>query len=134
MQTDVPCDGCTACCRSGQALFLHPEQGDDVEAYLHRTGFDPAAGKPVYFLATDENGACVYVGAAGCTIHERRPLLCRSFDCRKHYLMLPKQDRDNLVRIGASSRVVFDAGKARVKTLSVEEKKACREIRKEYFG
>ena len=58
---------------------------------------DQATGNRLYLLATEANGQCVYLGASGCTIYERRPLLCRSFDCRKHYLILPTGDRNNLV-------------------------------------
>ena len=132
-QTEVPCGGCTECCRSNQGLFLHPEQGDDVESYQHQVAAD-RAGKPVFLLATTASGACVYLGPSGCTIYHRRPLLCRSFDCRKHYLILPRQDRDNLVRLGLSSRAVFNAGRARVKTLSAAERQNCIDTREEFFS
>jgi Fe-S-cluster containining protein len=132
--TEVPCNTCTECCKSNQGLFLHPEQGDDVHSYQFQVLTDPATGNPVYLLATKENGACVYLGPAGCTIYQRRPLLCRTFDCRKHYLILPKQDRDNLVRLGLSSRVVFNAGRSRLKTLSPAERKECLDKRDEFFS
>lgn len=132
-QTEVPCGGCTECCRSNQGLFLHPEQGDDVESYQHRVAAD-RDGKPVFLLATTTSGACVYLGSSGCTIYHRRPLLCRTFDCRKHYLTLPRQDRDNLVRLGLSSRAVFNAGRARVKTLSPGERQTCADTREEFFS
>jgi len=131
--TEVPCDGCTECCKTGQGLFLHPEQGDDVESYQVQVAAD-RAGNPVYLLATTADGACVYLGASGCTIYDRRPLLCRSFDCRKHYLILPRQDRDNLVRLGMSSRAVFNAGRARLATLSASERKDCLARREEFFS
>lgn len=129
--TEVPCGGCTECCKSNQGLFLHPDKGDDVESYQHQVIAD-RAGNPVFLLATN-HGACVYLGPSGCTIYQRRPLLCRSFDCRKHYLMLPRQDRDNLVRLRLSSRPVFNAGRARLKTLSASERQACIDIREEFF-
>jgi hypothetical protein len=132
-QTEVPCGGCTECCRSNQGLFLHPEQGDDVESYQFRV-VSGHGGNPVFLLATTHSGACVYLGSAGCTIYDRRPLLCRSFDCRQHYLILPRQDRDNLVRIGLSSRAVFNAGRARLKTLSVAERQECIDKSEEFFG
>lgn len=131
--TQVPCGGCTECCRSGQGLFLHPEQGDDVESYRHRTAGD-GAGNRIYLLETAADGACVYLTGSGCAIYHRRPLLCRSFDCRKHYLILPRQDRDNLVRLKLSSRAVFNAGRARLGTLSAEERQDCLEKRAEYFS
>lgn len=129
----MPCGGCTECCRSNQGLFLHPEQGDDVESYQFQVTAD-GAGNPVFLLATTASGACVYLGPSGCTIYDRRPLLCRSFDCRKHYLILPRQDRDNLVRLGLSSRAVFNAGRARVKTLSAAERQDCLDKSKEFFS
>jgi Fe-S-cluster containining protein len=88
----------------------------------------------VFALASDENGRCVYLGPSGCSIYERRPLLCRNFDCRKHYLILPKQDRDNLVRPGLSSRAVFNAGRSRLKTLSPAERAEMLNKREEFFS
>jgi hypothetical protein len=128
--TQVPCGTCTECCRSGQGLFLHPEQGDDVSAYRTQVLADGVT----HLLATTDQGACVYLGPSGCTIYERRPLLCRSFDCRKHYLILPREDRDNLVRLGLSSRAVFNAGRSRLTTLSPQEKQDCLARRDEFFS
>jgi Fe-S-cluster containining protein len=109
-----------------------------VASYQHRVITDESSGKPVYLLATDGNGKCVYLGTSGghsgCTIYARRPLLCRSFDCRKHYLILPREDRDNLVRLRLSSRSVFNAGRARLKSLSAAERQECIEKREEFFG
>jgi hypothetical protein len=133
-QTEVPCNTCVACCRSGQALLLHPGQGDDVGSYDVVVSTDAETGKPVFRLAAKEDGSCTYLGPSGCTIYPRRPLLCRSFDCRMHYLILPRQDRDNLVRLKMSSRAVFTAGRARLKTLSAEERKDCLEKRAEFFS
>jgi hypothetical protein len=133
-QTGVPCNGCTECCKSNQGLVLHPEQGDEIESYRHRVVTDSATGSPVFLLATEANGQCVYLDATGCTIYDRRPLLCRSFDCREHYLILPRQDRDNLVRLGLSSRAVFNAGRARLKSLSPGQRKECLERRAEFFS
>ena len=132
--TEVRCNGCTECCRSGQALFLQPARGDDVESYRHRVLIDPATGSPVFLLEADAEGRCVYLGDSGCTIYDRRPLLCRSFDCRKHYLILPRRDRDNLVKLGLSSRAVFNAGRARLKSLSPAERAECLAKREEFFS
>jgi Putative zinc- or iron-chelating domain len=132
--TTVPCNGCTECCRSKQLLLLHPEQGDDVQSYRFQILSDRQTGKQLFALARDSEGACVYLGPSGCTIYERRPLLCRSFDCRQHYLILPRQDRDNLVRLGLASRAVFNAGRARLRTLSPAERQECLEKREEFFS
>jgi Fe-S-cluster containining protein len=133
-QTEVPCQTCTECCRSGQGLFLHPDRGDDVQSYRFQVLTDAATGNETYLLATTPAGACVYLGPSGCTIYHRRPLLCRTFDCRKHYLILPRQDRDNLVKLGLSSRAVFNAGRARLKTLTAEEREDCLSKREEFFS
>jgi Fe-S-cluster containining protein len=105
-----------------------------VGSYRHHLVKDAATGNPVFLLATEANGQCVYLGVSGCTIYERRPLLCRTFDCRKHYLILPRHDRDNLVRLGLSSRAVFNAGRTRLKSLSSEERRECLQKRQEFFG
>ena len=105
-----------------------------MDSYRHRVITDQATAKPVFVLATEANGQCVYLGASGCTIYDRRPLLCRSFDCRKHYLILPRQDRDNLVKLGLSSRAVFNAGRARLKSLSDGERKDCLDTREQFFS
>ncbi len=130
----MPCNKCTECCKTNQGLFLHPEQGDEVDSYRHWVLTDEATGTIAWMLATEANGQCVYLGPSGCTIYNRRPLICRTFDCRKHYLILPRQDRDNLVKLGLSSRTVFDAGRARLKSLSSEERKECIEKREEFFS
>lgn len=72
----VPCGTCTECCK-GDAIFLHPECGDDpaqyeTENYQGRT-----------ILKHHPNGDCVYLDRQrGCTIHDRRPTICREMDCR----------------------------------------------------
>jgi Fe-S-cluster containining protein len=132
-ETGVSCSGCTECCKSNQILQLHPDQGDEVNSYHFQTVIDKTSGETIYALAADDRGRCVYLGVDGCTIYARRPLLCRSFDCRKHYLILPKQDRDNLVSLGLSARPVFNAGRARLKSLSPAERKQCLETRQEFF-
>ena len=33
-------------------------------------------------LQRRSNGACVRLGAQGCTVYEHRPSACRTFDCR----------------------------------------------------
>lgn len=71
---NVPCNGCTLCCR-GDAILLLPGDSDDYQTEPHSlTGQRMLARKP--------NGHCIYLGAAGCTIYDRRPQLCREFDCR----------------------------------------------------
>jgi len=70
----VPCNGCTECCRN-DIVFLHPELGDKASTYQTRV----VDGR--YALAHQDGGACIYLGKRGCTIWDRRPAVCREFDC-----------------------------------------------------
>lgn len=89
---DVPCGDCRLCCK-GEAVFLLPEYGDDVSAYETRHGLNPLSGQVGHQLQTQPNGDCIYLGEAGCSIHDRRPVLCRSFSCVVMYLSVPRAER-----------------------------------------
>lgn len=81
--SDVPCNGCTACCES--SLFVHVEP-DELDAIAHIPAelLVPAPGLPEGYLVMghDERGRCPMLGEGGCTIHAHRPRTCRVFDCR----------------------------------------------------
>ncbi len=78
--TPLNCAGCRACCLH-ERIELHPELGDDPSLYKTETD----KGK-IYFAprVPGKIGPCQYLGATGCTIYEKRPALCRSFDCRTY--------------------------------------------------
>jgi hypothetical protein len=88
----VPCGTCQACCRR-EWIFLDAAAGDIAELYETETVIDPVTGKPALAIAHQENGDCVYQSAAGCSIHNRRPYLCRIFDCRLYHLDMMKRPR-----------------------------------------
>lgn len=73
--SDVPCNGCTACCKA--PIVLHPMAGDDPSDF--NCTFVEGAG---YVLDSLEDGSCIYVSNTGCSIWERRPAACRMADCR----------------------------------------------------
>ena len=80
---DVPCDGCTACCRS--SFFVHI--GPDESATLRRIPREllfRAPGLPAghMVLGYDERGHCPMLVDDACSIYEDRPATCRKFDCR----------------------------------------------------
>ena len=76
----VPCNGCTACCRN-QRIMLDPDEDiTQYHAVPTRRGVD---GPTQYMLRHKPNGECFYLGDAGCTIHDRAPRACRTFDCRR---------------------------------------------------
>ena len=73
---NVPCEGCVLCCR-GDAIRLLPE--DDISQYEivpHVHYLDE------WMLDHKKNGDCIYLDENGCSIHPRRPLMCREMDCR----------------------------------------------------
>jgi Fe-S-cluster containining protein len=83
IDADVPCDGCTACCRSSQFVHIAPDEADTL-AHIPRALLFPAPrmeqGNVV--LGYDENGCCPMLGDSGCSIYEHRPRACRTYDCR----------------------------------------------------
>jgi Fe-S-cluster containining protein len=116
---DVPCGPCHACCRS-ELIALIPEDGDDVASYDHDLIFLPGLGEVAY-IKHRKNGDCVYLGRDGCTIHQRRPVICRAFDCRAFYLSKTRAERQEHRKAGAMARAVLNAGHERMKTLDIGE-------------
>jgi hypothetical protein len=112
----VPCGGCTACCRR-DLIALFPEHGDDVASYETEPAVDPRNGREVTVLKRRPDGACIYLGEDGCTIHARAPAICRVFDCRRFYLRLSRVSRRAGLRTGLLGRDVIEAGRERLKTL-----------------
>jgi len=82
----------------------------DEFAQMHASG----NGLGVYILRLKPNGDCVYLGENGCTIYDRRPRVCREFDCRVMYRKLSNKERKEWVRAGTLSPKVFDAGRKRL--------------------
>jgi len=71
----VPCGECHACCTHVNAqLYPHELRLD------FKTKFSKSEGK--YHLKHKANGKCTYLNQQGCTIHNRVPKVCRTFDCR----------------------------------------------------
>lgn len=114
----VGCNGCTACCRDN-LIALFPDDGDDLKLYGDAVEWapNPLNRAVVPFIKHGADGACVFLGPGGCTIYDKRPLVCRKFDCREVYLAYkecctPTQIKQAIRRRGIS-RDVFMAGKAR---------------------
>lgn len=116
----VSCNGCRACCM-GDLIVLHPENGDSPEEYDCEVVVNPITRKPVFALRRNEKNECVYLGPDGCTIHDRAPTICREFDCRRFFLGFSRTERRMMVSKGIMTKVVFDAGRARVHTLDTKE-------------
>ena len=80
---EVPCDGCTACCRSSQFVHVAPDEGDTL-AHIPRELQFPAPGLPKghVVLGYDEHGHCPMLVDDRCSIYAHRPRACRTYDCR----------------------------------------------------
>lgn len=114
---DVPCGPCHACCRH-ELIVLLPDEGDIVESYDHVVMFIPGAGETPY-LRQKKNGECIYLGRDGCTIHQRRPHICKIFDCRMFYLSKSRAERQALRAGSQTTAAIFNAGRTRLKTLNL---------------
>lgn len=119
----VPCAGCKACC-NGEAVILHPEDGDDPGSYITVPTHHPLTGAPALRVATRPNRECVYLGETGCTIWSRRPLICREFDCRLAFLRISRPTRKRMLKDGTLDQETIDAGRTRLDSLTDEERAA----------
>ena len=83
-EVKVACNGCTACCKWGP-VALHPALGDRVADY----GDDVIANEFGAFLKVQADGSCIYLKEDGCSIYDKRPGVCRAFDCRRYVELDP---------------------------------------------
>lgn len=65
-------------------------------------------------LECKPNGDCIYLGEHGCTIYDRRPSICREFDCRVMFLSLSRNERRQWIKSGFMGKDVFKAACERV--------------------
>ena len=81
--SDVPCDGCTACCTSSQFIHVGPDESDTI-AHIPADLLFPAPGLPPGHVVVgyDERGHCPMLIDDECSIYEHRPRTCRTYDCR----------------------------------------------------
>jgi Fe-S-cluster containining protein len=81
--SDVPCNSCTACCRSSQFVHIGPDEIDTLSRIPAELLF-PAPGRPPghVVLGYDERGHCPMLLDDQCSIYEHRPNACRTYDCR----------------------------------------------------
>jgi Fe-S-cluster containining protein len=116
VRAPVPCNGCRLCCINDM-IILHPEKGDRPAEYLTVEIRHPFTWKPAKMLQHKPNGDCIYLGETGCTIHDRAPLICREYDCRRQYLSMTRAERRKAVAIGLMDRPKLEAGRQRLHTL-----------------
>jgi hypothetical protein len=81
--SDVPCAGCTACCRSSQFVPVAPDEHDTI-AHIPPGLLFPAPRMPEghQVLGYDVQGQCPMLVDDRCSIYDHRPRACRAYDCR----------------------------------------------------
>ena len=81
--SDVPCDGCTACCKSSQFVHIGPDETDTLSRIPPELLFPAPRLPPGHvLLGYDERGHCPMLVDNRCSIYEHRPRTCRTYDCR----------------------------------------------------
>jgi Fe-S-cluster containining protein len=72
----VDCGDCQACCKK---MLILLEDGDD----LSRDDWDWTVFGlcRVRKLKHKKNGDCIHLAKNGCAVYDRRPRVCRAFDC-----------------------------------------------------
>lgn len=104
-------------------VFLFPEHGDVIADYEHVPAFNPVENKHGFAIPQkqDGSGECHYLGPNGCTIYDRAPSICRSFDCRKALLRMgDRAERRRLIAITKDD--VLIAGRDRLNSLTPAER------------
>jgi hypothetical protein len=99
--------------------MLFPDEGDIIESYEHAVVELPEGRGAI--LKKGADGNCIYLGPDGCTIHDRAPLICRMFDCRRWFLSKTRNDRRALIKAGIADADIFEAGRKRVASLHPTE-------------
>lgn len=120
-EASVPCNGCTACCKR-ELIGLYPEQGDLAERYETVDAVNPLTGRPFKALAQKPDGDCVYLTERGCSIHDKRPAICRAFDCRRFVRDLgTRADRRRAIKARQIDPAIVEAGLTRMSSLKLIE-------------
>jgi Fe-S-cluster containining protein len=103
--SDVPCDGCTACCTASQFVHIAPDEKDTL-AHVPRALLFPAPRLPRghVVMGYDERGHCPMLIDNQCSIYEHRPRTCRTYDCRVFAAAGIELDDDEKALINARAR------------------------------
>jgi Fe-S-cluster containining protein len=103
--SDVPCDGCTACCTSSQFIHIAPDEVDTLARIPSELLF-PAPRLPLghVLIGYDEHGHCPMLIDGQCSIYEHRPTTCRTYDCRIFPAAGVELDDDNQAAIARRAR------------------------------
>lgn len=106
----VACGSCRLCCIN-DAIFLHPECGDDIHLYATEIMTNPLTRMPQRKIVQKRNGECFYLGPKGCTIYDQRPAICREYDCGDQHASMSKATRRMMIARGYLSKDKCEAGR-----------------------
>lgn len=108
--SDVPCDGCVACCTSGQTIVVEADEA----SVLPPEALVPV-GDGAHVLARDDAGRCVLLVDGGCTAYEVRPRRCRTYDCRIFPAtgLVPEDDKPAIAAVAAEWRFRYETDEDR---------------------
>jgi Fe-S-cluster containining protein len=110
------CATCPGHCCKNDLIVLHPELGDLVATYETITVPHPFRPVTVHALDHKPNGDCVYLehdarGVGRCGVYERRPVICRKFDCGRSYASMSRAERRRGVRAGMIGVETLEQGR-----------------------
>ena len=98
------CGSCRACCYGIDGPILKDHEAENYDC--HKTEKE--------WRLDQKEGACVYLTEEGCGIYERRPLVCRDFDCRSLVLQFPPEKLDRWVEEGKFTVEVLQSARIRM--------------------
>lgn len=101
---EVPCNGCTLCCK-GDAVRILPHEDASrwlTEPHPYFPGSRMLAHKP--------NDECFYLTQNGCSIHDSKPQVCGEMDCREIYKAIPFKAAQRLHLQGSLKLAVWRRG------------------------
>lgn len=109
----IACASCRQCCTHQTVLLLIEDEPRMAHYQVDAHDFED---KIFFTLQVKENGDCIHLGPAGCTIYENRPEVCRAYDCRIQFLIMPEEDRRLL-----TNQAIWEAALLRMGTLSMDD-------------
>jgi Fe-S-cluster containining protein len=91
--------------------------GDDPSQYDVDEWVNPAGNIGYTLKRNKETGHCIYLREGGCSIHHKRPAICREFDCRGFIRNTNRSERRQALKNGLVSKEVIKKGVELLPTL-----------------
>jgi Fe-S-cluster containining protein len=79
---EVPCGDCNACCRGSYFIEVALTEADPLSVIDERLLFPAPGRSDTLVLGFDDRGRCPMLKDQACSIYDRRPVTCRTYDCR----------------------------------------------------